>query len=132
MDIEYTEKKSKSLTSTPLGIASPSWEETRNDSVTETIIARVQKDNKRLLKDLEQAEAQAREAEELVVLCDDLKDKLNALKQKRISNEQYRLVTKILRDEKAATAVLECEKEGLETELKKVQKKHKKGKLSKK
>lgn len=132
MDIGYTEKKSKSLTSTPLGNAFSTGEETRNDSVTEKILARVQKDNKRLLKDLEQAEAQAKEAEELVVLCDDLKERLNVLKQKRVSNEQYRLVTKMVKDEKAATAVLECENEGLKTELKKVQKKQKKGKLFKK
>lgn len=130
--IGFTEKKSKSLSSTPLGNASSTWEDTRNDSMPEKILARLQKDNKRLLKDLEQAEARAKEAEELMVLCDDVKEKLNLLKQKRVSNEQYRLVSKMVKDEKAATAGLECEKEGLETELTKVQKKQRKGKLFKK
>lgn len=84
---------------------------------SDALLKRVKKDNKRLLKELEDAEANAKELKELSQENELLRIELEKLKDELVSNDDIEKVKRAIKEEKTAIAVIQLEKENTSMEI---------------
>lgn len=111
-------------------LAAPTLEDLADCSpsqhTTESLLSRARRDNCKLVEELEQLEAQIKEAEQLQAEQENLQDELNELRLTLVSAAQVKSVQDAIRREKACVAVLEVETDALKTELLRHEQKKKK------